>query len=336
MREDIVILAHGGGGTLTRALIERVFRSRLANPALDAMDDSAVVDIEPGRCAFTTDSYVVHPLEFPGGDIGRLAVCGTVNDLAMQGADPLYLSLGMILEEGLSLAVLKRVVGSIATAAEEAGVAIVAGDTKVVERGRGDGIYINTSGIGRIRDGVDVASRNARPGDVVILTGTIGDHGVAVLSRREGIAFETELTSDVAPLNGLVGALLDEVPTVRCLRDPTRGGLAAALHDIATDSGVGMRFRETALPVRREVRGACGLFGFDVLELANEGKAVVVCPATDAERALRALRAHPLGREAVAIGETVDDEPGIVVLETEIGGERVVEIPSGENLPRIC
>lgn len=336
MRDRIVILAHGGGGALSRELIERVFRSRLANPVLDTMDDSAVVEIGPGRCAFTTDSYVVRPLEFPGGDIGRLAVCGTVNDLAMQGADPLHLSLGMILEEGLEIELLERVVDSIAAAAAEAGVSIATGDTKVVERGRGDGIYVNTSGIGRIRDGVDVGSGNARPGDAVIVTGTLGDHGIAVLSRREGIAFETELISDVAPLNGLVGRLLEAVPGVHCLRDPTRGGLAAALNDIARDSGVGIRIREPALPVRREVRGACALFGFDPLDLANEGKAVVICPEAEVERALQVLRAHPLGRDAVAIGDVVGVEPGIVIMETEIGGERIVEIPSGENLPRIC
>ncbi len=338
MNTEIVLMGHGGGGMLTRRLIDEVFRRALGNPILDAMDDSAVIEGFGGerRVAFTTDSYVVRPLEFPGGDIGRLAVCGTVNDLAMQGAIPRFLSLGVILEEGLPFDVLRRIAASIGEAAREAGVLIATGDTKVVERGKADGVFINTAGIGEIPRGIDVSVGNARPGDVVLVTGFLGDHGVAVLSRREGIAFETELESDVAPLGALIRNLLTEVPEVRCLRDPTRGGLAGALHDIAEASRAGIRIREESLPVRPPVRGACRLLGLDPIALANEGKAVVVLPPDAAPRALALLREDPLGGDAVEIGVVTDEEPGIVLLETTAGGERIVELPAGEDLPRIC
>jgi hydrogenase expression/formation protein HypE len=335
-RSDVILLAHGGGGSLTRRLIDEVLLSRLGNDLLAALDDAVCLPDLGDPVVFTTDSYVVTPLFFPGGDIGRLAVCGTVNDLVMQGAEPRYLSLGLILEEGLAFPDLERIVDSIAGAASEAAVRIVTGDTKVVDRGRGNGTFINTAGLGTRRPGVDTHVRNARPGDAVLVTGTLGDHGVAVLSRREGLEFEADIESDVAPLAGLVRSLLEAVPDVRSLRDPTRGGLTAALCDIAASSDVALRVRETAIPVRPAVHGACRLLGLDPLSVANEGKAVVVCPAERAERALEALRAHPLGRDACRIGEVAEAPAGLAVLETEIGGERILELPSGEDLPRIC
>ena len=331
-----ILLGHGGGGTLTGDLIKNIIVRHLDNPILAQLDDAACLTIPEENIVFTTDSYVIHPIFFPGGDIGRLAVCGTINDLAMQGARPRYLSLGLILEEGLAVADLERIIESAAAVLAETGVQVVTGDTKVVERGGGWGIFANTSGIGVRREGVDVSAANAQPGDVVILTGTMGDHGTAVMSRREGLEFETEIVSDVAPLCGLTEALLAAVPGTKVLRDPTRGGVAAAVCDIAAKSGVGINLDEKSLPIRAAVRGACDLLGLDILNIANEGKAIVIVSQADKARALEALRAHPLGREACVIGRVVADHPGMVLLRTLIGGERIVEVPAGEDLPRIC
>ncbi len=333
---DLVLLSHGGGGRRTQQLIRNLILKNLGNPILNRLDDGACLDVPERDIVFTTDSYVVNPIFFPGGDIGQLAVCGTINDLAMQGAVPRYLSLALILEEGLPLADLERVIQSTARLARETGVLVVTGDTKVVERGKGNGIFINTAGIGVRRPGVDTHVANARSGDVVIISGTLGDHGIAVMSRREGLNLETDVVSDVAPLGGLIASLLEEIPEIHCLRDPTRGGVAAAMVDIATAAGVGIRIRESALPVRPGVKGACRLLGLDVLNVANEGKAIIICAPSQAERALQILRRHPLGRESAAIGEVTADLAGMVLLETALGGERIVEIPMGEDLPRIC
>lgn len=333
---EVILMSHGGGGRRTHQLLREHILPPLDNPILQQMDDASCVEIDGAELAVTTDSYVIRPLFFPGGDIGRIAVCGTVNDLAMQGAVPLYLTLGLILEEGLPLSDLDRIMGSMAAAAREAGVQIIAGDTKVVERGAGSGVFINTSGIGRRRPGISTHVSNAKPGDVVLITGTIGDHGMAVLSQREGLQFQTTLLSDVAPLSGLVDALLKDVPGVHVLRDPTRGGVAAALHDVATAAKVCVKLDETALPVRGEVRGACGLLGLDPLTVANEGKALVICSAGDEACALAALRAHPLGREACRIGAVHAAPASRVLLRTRIGGERLIELPLGDDLPRIC
>lgn len=334
--DKIITLAHGGGGVRTQSLIKDIILRHLGNPLLDRLDDSACVRMPQNDIAFSTDTYVVNPIFFPGGDIGSLSVCGTINDLAMQGAEPRYLSMGLVLEEGLLLEDFKEIIKSMAAILRETGVLVVTGDTKVVERGRGNGVFINTSGIGMRLPGIDVHVSNARPGDAVIVTGSIGDHGVAVLSRREGLGFDTSLISDMAPLWGMTRSLLLEVPTVCCLRDPTRGGIAAALCDISLASGTGIRIRERDLPVKREVVSACGLLGLDVLNIANEGKAVVICPRNDAEAALRAVRAFTCGKDSRVIGEVTNEHPGTVVVETTVGGERIVDMPSGEDLPRIC
>jgi len=334
--DDVILMSHGGGGRRTQQLLRDIILPPLANPILDQMDDAASLTLAGADLAVTTDSYVIRPLFFPGGDIGRLCVCGTINDLAMQGAVPRYLTLGLILEEGLPLADLRRIVASIAATAAEAGVQVVAGDTKVVERGAGNGLFINTAGFGVRRPGVNTHIANARPGDAVLITGSLGDHGIAVLSQREGIAFATQLASDVAPLNGLVGALLETVPGIHVLRDPTRGGVAAALNDMARAAGVGIRLDETALPIRPEVYGACNLLGLDPLAVANEGKALVVCAAADEATALAALRAHPLGRDVRRIGTVLSAPRGQVLLHTRLGGERLVDLPLGDDLPRIC
>jgi hydrogenase expression/formation protein HypE len=349
MMEDVIRMAHGAGGRMMNDLIHEVFATPLDNPYLRQMADSAVVrrvvSNPPGangamvtspRLAISTDSYTVRPLIFPGGDIGSLAVHGTVNDLAMSGARPLWLTAGFILEEGLAMETLERVVRSMAAAARKAGVAIVAGDTKVVEQGHGDGIYINTAGIGMVPEGVEIGPDRAQPGDVVLLSGTIGDHGIAVLSRREGLAFETELVSDSAALNGLVERLLAGAPHTHCLRDPTRGGLAAALNELASTSAVGIEIEEAAVPVHPAVEAACEMLGFDPLTVANEGKLVAFVPPDEAEGALETLRSHPLGECAARIGVITEDHPGMVLLSTGIGGRRIVDMPLGELLPRIC
>jgi len=333
---DRILLAHGGGGALTRELIEEVIAPAFDNPALRPLDDSAVVPVGGERVAFTTDSYVVKPCFFPGGDIGRLAVCGTVNDLAMQGARPLWLSVGLILEEGLPLVELRKVIASIQAAAAEAGVAVATGDTKVVERGTCDQLFINTAGLGRCESPRPLGAARAQPGDAVIINGEIGNHGIAVMSRREGISFATSVLSDCAPLWSLVEAVLATGAEIHTLRDPTRGGVAAAVCEIARASGVGIRLHESALPVHREVQGACDLLGLDPLTIANEGKVLVFCPARDAERVVTAMRGHPLGRAAAVIGEVTEKPKGMALLRTRIGGERVMDLPTGEDLPRIC
>jgi hydrogenase expression/formation protein HypE len=338
MKEKVIRLAHGAGGRMMADLIRDVFASPLDNPYLRQLADSAVLQspISNLRLAVSTDSFVVRPLFFPGGDIGSLAVHGTVNDVAMSGARPLWLTAGFILEEGLEMAVLERVVHSMAEAARQAGVQVVAGDTKVVEQGHGDGIYINTAGVGVVMEGIEVGPDRAQPGDVVLLSGTVGDHGIAVLSQREGLAFETKLVSDSAPLNGLIEDLLAAAPHVHCLRDPTRGGLAAALNELASSSGVGVEIEEAVVPVRSAVAAACEMLGFDLLTVANEGKLVAFVPPEETEAALGALKAHPLGQEAARIGVVTEEHPGMVLARTAIGGRRVVDMPLGELLPRIC
>lgn len=335
--EKTIRLAHGAGGRVMADLIAEVFVPELDNGPLREMADAARLEgWGGGRLAVTTDAFVVRPLFFPGGDIGSLAVHGTVNDLAMVGARPLWLTAAFILEEGLEVELLRRVVRSMAEAARAAGVVVVAGDTKVVERGHGDGLYITTTGVGVVPPGVEVGPDRGRPGDVVLLSGSVGDHGIAVLSRREGLAFETELSSDSAPLHGLVEALLSAAPHTHTLRDPTRGGLAAALNELARCSGVGVEIEEARVPVRPAVQAACEMLGFDPLTVANEGKLVAFVPPEEAEAALAALRSHPLGREAVAIGFLTEDHPGMVLARTPIGGRRIVDMPLGELLPRIC
>lgn len=331
-----IVMGHGGGGTLSAELVEHVFKPAFRNEALDRMSDSAVVHVPSGRLAYSTDSFVVRPLFFPGGSIGRLAVHGTVNDLAMSGATPLHLSAGFILEEGFPMADLGRIVEDMAAAARAAGVRIVTGDTKVVERGRGDGVYINTSGIGVIGDGVDINPQRARPGDAIVLSGTLGDHGMAIMSVREGLEFETTIESDCASLHTMVAQLLAAVPDVHVLRDPTRGGLASALNEIAASAKVGMVIREEAIPVRPEVRAACELLGLDPFFVANEGKLVAIVPRDDADRALTAMRSHPLGGNAAIIGEVTDQHPGMLIGKTGIGASRVITMQIGEQLPRIC
>jgi hydrogenase expression/formation protein HypE len=340
--DDVILLAHGSGGGQTHRLIEQVFRTRLDNEFLRQGDDAALLPCpaeltETGaRLAFTTDSFVVKPLFFRGGNIGKLAVCGTVNDLAVQGAEPLYLSLAMIIEEGLSFADLERIVDQIAITAKAAGVKIVTGDTKVVERGQADGLYINTAGVGVVPAGRRIGGALARPGDQVLVSGSLGEHALAVLSERAGLSWETPLASDCAPLNGLVKELLAAVPGTRVLRDPTRGGLATTLNEIARQSGVGIRLKETAIPVSPEVQGACDMLGFDPLYAANEGKVIVVVPPGQADTALTALRRHPLGEGAALIGEVTEAPQGLVTMVTRFGGERVLDMLEGEMLPRIC
>jgi len=334
--ENQIRLAHGAGGRMMAELIRDTFAAAFDNPYLGRLADAAVLGLEGTRLALSTDSFVVRPLFFPGGDIGSLAVHGTVNDLSMMGARPLWLTAGFILEEGLEREVLERVVRSMATAARSAGVLVVAGDTKVVERGHGDGLYINTAGLGVVPPGVQIGPEQGRVGDVVLLSGTIGDHGIAVLSRREGLGFETDLVSDSAPLNGLVEALLAAAPHTHSLRDPTRGGLAAALNELAAASRVGIEIEEGLVPLRPAVRAACEMLGFDPLTVANEGKLVAFVPPEEADAALSALRAHPLGRDAARIGVVTAEHAGMVLARTAIGGRRVVDMPLGELLPRIC
>jgi hydrogenase expression/formation protein HypE len=329
-----ILLAHGGGGILMKELVERIV-AKLGG-AGDPLQDSATLPIEAGRIAFTTDSFVVNPLFFPGGDIGRLAVCGTVNDLAMSGARPLWLSLSFIIEEGLPFEDLDRILDSIAAAADEAGVGVVTGDTKVVERGKADGIFINTSGIGVVPSGVEVSSAFARPGDTVLINGCIGEHGLAIISRREGIDFGIDIESDVAPLSNLTAPLLAGVKTVRAMRDATRGGFASILNEIAADSKVCIRIIEESIPVSEAVRKGCELMGYDPLHIANEGKFVAIVAKEDAEKALAIMKAHPLGRGAACIGEVVPNPAGAVILKTAFGGERVIDVPYGDVLPRIC
>lgn len=332
---EVVVMGHGAGGRLSRDLLNRVFLPNMGPTAPRVLDDSATLNVNGQRLALTTDSHVVSPLFFPGGDIGRLAVCGTVNDLAMVGATPLALTVGFVLEEGLPLAELAQVVASMQAAAAEAGVTIAAGDTKVVQKGSADRLFINTAGCGLIPAGVNISGANAQPGDVVLLSGPIGDHGIAVLSARESLGFETDLQSDVAPLNGLVRAML-AAGSVHVLRDPTRGGLATALNEIAEQSGVAIALQEALIPVRPAVSAACEMLGFDPLYVANEGKLVACVPAAQAAAVLAAMRAAPYGAEATQIGQVVAGPPGQVTLKTAIGGTRLIDMLAGELLPRIC
>ena len=331
-----ILLGHGSGGKLTSRLIEQTILPAFRNPILEALDDQAIVSIAGSRIAFTTDSYVVTPIFFRGGDIGELAVNGTVNDLAVGGATPHFLSLAFILEEGLPLAELEQVVASARRAADRAEVRIVTGDTKVVGRGSGDKLFINTSGIGVVPPGIDLSARHVRPGDEILLSGTIGDHGVAILSQREGLEFEGEIASDTAPLSGLTAAMLEASPAIHAMRDPTRGGLAATLCEIASRQRLGIEVDERAIPVRGAVRGACEILGLDPLFIANEGKLVAFVPPQASARVLASMCAHPLGRDARRIGKVTAEHPGCVVLRTPVGGDRILDLPFGEALPRIC
>jgi hydrogenase expression/formation protein HypE len=332
-----VVLAHGGGGKLSKQLVDTLFLGAYGNDVLAVLHDGAVLDVPAGRIAFSTDSFVIDPPFFPGGNIGSLAVHGTVNDLAMCGARPIGLSAGYILEEGFPMEDLWRIATAMRDAALQAGVPIVTGDTKVVDRGKGDGVFINTTGVGIIPEGVHIAPTRARPGDVIIVSGQLATHGIVIMSTREGLEFETELITDSAPLNSLVFDVLDEVGAdLHVLRDPTRGGAASALNEIAGSAGVGVRIDEAALPVMDEVRGACEILGLDPLYVANEGKLLAFVAPDAADRALARMRAHPLGQHATVIGEVVAAHPGRVIQRSRIGGERIVEMLTGEQLPRIC
>ena len=335
--KEQIVMGHGSGGRLSHDLVSSLFIPAFDNPALRAGDDAG--QVQPNACtqlAISTDSHVVWPLFFPGGDIGRLAVCGTVNDVAMLGAAPLYMSVGFILEEGLDIDLLRRVIASMQAAAEEAGVQIIAGDTKVVQKGKADGLYINTTGVGLIPAGVEIGGARARAGDAVILSGPIGDHGIAVLAARGDLGFETNIQSDVAPLNHLVAAILDVTDQVHVLRDPTRGGLATSLNEIASQSRVCIRIEENSIPVQSGVRAACEMLGFDPLYIANEGKVIVIVAQEDAEKVLATMRNEQYGKEAILIGEVMDTPQGRVLMKTSIGSTRIVDTLAGEMLPRIC
>ncbi|MEV5310954.1 MULTISPECIES: hydrogenase expression/formation protein HypE [unclassified Streptomyces] len=331
-----VVMGHGGGGAMSAELVERILLPALAGGAPAALTDSAVVELGGARLAFSTDSFVVRPLFFPGGSIGDLAVNGTVNDLAMSGARAAFLSCGLILEEGVEIDTVAKVAEAIGAAARTAGVRVVTGDTKVVEAGHGDGVYVNTAGVGLVPAGVDLRPERVEPGDVVLLSGAVGMHGVAILSERENLRFEADVVSDCAPLTGLVEAMLAVTRELRVLRDPTRGGLAASLNEIAAASGCGVVVQERAVPVPAPVAGACAMLGLDPMYVANEGKLVAFVPREHADAVLAAMRAHPLGAEAAVVGEVVAEHPGMVVARTGLGGTRVVDMPLGEQLPRIC
>jgi len=329
-------MTHGSGGRAMAQLIEELFLAAFDNDWLRAANDQACFAVQSGRMVMATDSHVVSPLFFPGGDIGCLSVHGTVNDVAMSGAKPLYLSASFILEEGFPLVDLKRIVDSMAQAAREAGVPIVTGDTKVVEQGKGDGVFITTTGVGVVPEGVNISGDRARPGDAILVSGTLGDHGVAIMAQRESLGFETSIQSDTAALHDLVARMVAAVPDIHALRDPTRGGLATTLNEIARQSGVGMMLREEAIPVRQEVEAACEFLGLDPLYVANEGKLVAVVAAADADRLLAAMRAHPQGARAAKIGTVLADDHHFVQMTTGFGGRRIVDWLTGEQLPRIC
>jgi hydrogenase expression/formation protein HypE len=334
--KDTVLLGHGSGGRLSAELLRDVFLPALANPILSRLNDQGVLSIGGQRIAMTTDSFVVKPLFFPGGDIGSLAVHGTINDLAMGGATPLALSAAFIIEEGFSMETLRKVAASMRRAAEAAGVQVITGDTKVVERGKGDGLFINTTGIGLIAEGVELSADRARPGDKVLLSGSIGEHGIAILAQREGLEFESAIQSDSAALHTLVADMLRASREIHCMRDPTRGGLSSALNEIAAQSHVSMELDEGAIPVREEVTGACELLGLDPMYVANEGKLIAIVDAAAADAVLQALRAHPLGREANVIGTVKQGESGLVTMRTTLGTARIVDLLAGDQLPRIC
>jgi len=331
-----VLLAHGGGGKLTQQMIQKMFLPQFQNEFLEPLHDGAVLSLNGVRLAFSTDSYVVNPIFFPGGDIGELAVNGTVNDLAMCGASPMYLSAAFIIEEGFPMEDLWRVVLSMQESAKKAGVELVTGDTKVVDRGKGDKIFINTSGVGVIEPGVEISPTRAQVGDRIILNGPIAVHGIAIMSVREGLEFETQIESDTAPLNGLVASMLEASKRIHVLRDPTRGGVASALNEIAEKANLGISIVEGDIPLTEEVEGACEILGLDPLYVANEGKLLAFVAPEDAERVLRAMRSHPLGKDSVMIGEVVREHPKVVVMQSRIGGKRIVDMLSGEQLPRIC
>ena len=336
LQHETVQMAHGAGGRLSQALMQRVFMPHLHNPFLDLLDDQAKLDLPAGRTAFTTDTYVVSPVFFPGGNIGELAVNGTVNDLAVGGAKPMYLSAGFVLEEGFSLVELETIVRSMAEAARKAGVMIVTGDTKVVGKGQCDKIFINTSGVGTVREDTTLSCRNLKPRDSIILSGTVGDHGMAIMTSREGLSFQSTIASDCAALNSMISAVLDLVPAVHAMRDPTRGGVAATLNELAASSSVGIEIDETTIPVKPDVRGACELLGIDPLHVANEGKLVLAVAPEDAGTVVDVLRSFDPGRDAVIIGSVVNDHPGMVVMRTAFGSRRIIDLPLGEQLPRIC
>lgn len=331
-----VDMSHGSGGRAMAQLIEELFAVALGNEYLAQGDDGALLPQANGRLVMATDSHVVSPLFFPGGDIGCLSVHGTINDVAVMGAKPLYLAASFILEEGFPLIDLKRIVDSMAQASREAGVPIVTGDTKVVEKGKGDGVFITTTGVGVAREGVRLSGSLARPGDKILLSGTIGDHGMAILSKREELAFEAPIVSDTAALHGLIAAMLDSGAAIRTLRDPTRGGVATTLNEIAKQSHVGMMLREAAIPVNQPVEAACEFLGLDPLYVANEGKLIAICAAEDADKLLAAMREHPLGQQAAIVGEVLEDAHGFVQMTTKMGGRRIVDWLTGEQLPRIC
>ena len=336
LRSGTVDMTHGSGGRAMAQLIDELFVTHFDNPMLRQANDQAAFEVPAGRMVMSTDGHVISPLFFPGGDIGSLAVHGTLNDVAMAGARPLYLSAGFILEEGFPLADLERIVISMGQAAQAAGVAIVTGDTKVVERGKGDGVFITTTGVGVVPAGVGISGDSARPGDAVLLSGSIGDHGIAIMSSRENLSFETTIESDSAALHTLVASMVEAVPGIHCLRDPTRGGLATTLNELAQQSAVGMQLDEQAIPVKPAVAAACELLGLDPLYIANEGKLVCICAADDADALLEVMRAHPLGAQAARIGAVVEDAHGFVRMQTNFGGSRVVDWLTGEQLPRIC
>ena len=335
MKVDKILLSHGSGGKMSHDLIAKNFLSKLRNTWLEKLDDSAVLDVV-GKIAFTTDSYVVSPIFFPGGDIGRLAVCGTVNDLAMSGATPLYLSLSFILEEGFPVEDLEGIMDSVKEATQEAGVEIVTGDTKVVNKGSADKIFINTSGIGIVPEGVNISGSNAQPGDIIILSGNIGEHGITIMSQREGLRFSSPLKSDCAPLNSLVSDMLELCEDIHCLRDPTRGGLATTLNEFAAQSKVGILIEEEAIKVSPPVQAICELLGLDPLYVANEGKLVAIVPTGKADILLEKMRQNKYGTDAAVIGRVITEHPGTVVMKTGLGTSRIIRMLTGDLLPRIC
>jgi hydrogenase expression/formation protein HypE len=336
VKTGTVDMTHGSGGRAMAQLIDELFVTNLDNELLRQANDQAAFDVPAGRMVMSTDGHVISPLFFPGGDIGSLSVHGTVNDVAMSGAKPLYLAAGFILEEGFPLADLKRIVESMAAAANKAGVPVVTGDTKVVEKGKGDGVFITTTGVGMVPAGVNISGDLARPGDKILVSGSMGDHGVAIMSKRENLTFETTIESDSQALHDLIAEMVAAVPEIHCLRDPTRGGLAATLNELAQQSGVGMALREEDIPVKPEVHAACELLGLDPLYVANEGKLIAICAPEHAEQLLQVMKRHPKGVDAAIIGEVVEDRHGFVQMETSFGGSRIVDWIAGEQLPRIC
>lgn len=333
---DKVLLAHGGGGTLSQQLIQKLFFSQFSNDLLNVHHDSAMFSLNGTRLAFTTDSYVIRPIFFPGGNIGDLAVNGTINDLSVSGAKPLYISVAFIIEEGLEIEQLWKIVLSMKQAADRAGVKIVTGDTKVVDHGKGDKIFINTSGIGIIEEGINISPQNCEEGDVIILSGRIAEHGIAIMSAREGLEFESTIESDSAPLNNLISEVLKLTKNVHVMRDPTRGGIASSLNEIAQASGKGIEIYEDKIPVTEQVKGACEILGLDPLYIANEGKVLIFVPESESVKVLETLKNNPLGREASVVGKVTDSDPGLVIMKTLIGSRRIVDMISGEQLPRIC